>query len=66
MNARPSRASPGEHVVPDADGYEAVLESVHVLLSAERRAQVIRDGIARVEADLGVRVDTPAKISTRS
>ncbi|MFR3274171.1 MAG: glycine--tRNA ligase subunit beta [Collinsella phocaeensis] len=53
--------SPGEHVVPDADGYEAVLESVHVL-SAERRAQVIRDGIARVEADLGVRVDTPAKI----
>ena len=53
--------SPGEHIVPDADGYEAVLESVHVL-SAERRAQVIRDGIARVEAGLGVRVDTPAKI----
>ena len=53
--------SPGEHIVPDADGYEALLESVHVL-SAERRAQVIRDGIARVEAGLGVRVDTPAKI----
>ena len=53
--------SPGEHIVPDADGYEAVLESVHVL-SAERRVQVIRDGIARVEAGLGVRVDTPAKI----
>ena len=53
--------SPGEHIVPDADGYEAVLESVHVL-SAERRARVIRDGIARVEAGLGVRVDTPAKI----
>ena len=53
--------SPGEHIVLDADGYEALLESVHVL-SAERRAQVIRDGIARVEAGLGVRVDTPAKI----
>lgn len=53
--------SPGEHIVLDADGYEALLESVHVL-SAERRAQVIRDGIARVEAGLGVCVDTPAMI----
>lgn len=53
--------SPGEHVVPDADSYEGVLEAAHVL-SAERREKVIREGIAKVEADLGVRVDTPGKI----
>ena len=53
--------SPGEHAVSDADAYESVLESAHVL-SAERRVQAIRAGIARVEADLGVRVDTPSKV----
>ena len=53
--------SPGEHEVPSASAYESVLEAAHVL-SAERREQVIREGIARVESDLGVRVDTPAKI----
>ena len=53
--------SPGEHEVPSASAYESVLEAAHVL-SAERREQVIREGIARVESELGVRVDTPAKI----
>lgn len=53
--------SPGEHEVPSAGAYESVLEAAHVL-SAERREQVIREGIARVESDLGVRVDTPVKI----
>ncbi len=53
--------SPGEHAVSDADAYESVLESAHVL-SAERRVQAIRAGIARVEADLGVHVDTPSKV----
>lgn len=53
--------SPGEHVVSDADSYEGVLEAAHVL-SAERREQVIREGIAKVESELGVRVDTPAKV----
>ncbi len=53
--------SPGEHEVPSASAYESVLEAAHVL-SAKRREQVIREGIARVESDLGVRVDTPAKI----
>ena len=53
--------SPGEHEVPSAGAYESVLEAAHVL-SAERREQVIREGIARVESELGVRVDTPAKI----
>ena len=53
--------SPGEHEVPSAGAYESVLETAHVL-SAERREQVIREGIARVESELGVRVDTPAKI----
>ena len=53
--------SPGEHLVASTDAYEDVLESAHVL-SAERRAQVIREGIAKVESELGVRVDTPAKV----
>lgn len=53
--------SPGEHMVDTAASYEQVLEAAHVL-SAERREQVIRDGIARVEDELGVTVDTPAKI----
>lgn len=53
--------SPGEHEVPSAGAYESVLEAAHVL-SAERREQVIREGIARVESELGVHVDTPAKI----
>lgn len=53
--------SPGEHEVPSAGAYESVLEAAHVL-SAERREQVIREGIARVESELRVRVDTPAKI----
>ena len=53
--------SPGEHVVSSAASYEQVLEAVHVL-SAERREEVIRAGIARVEDEFGVRVDTPTKI----
>lgn len=53
--------SPGEHVVSSAASYEQVLEEAHVL-SAERREEVIRSGIARVEDELGVRVDTPTII----
>ena len=53
--------SPGEHEVPSAGAYESVLEAAHVL-SAERREQAIREGIARVESELGVYVDTPVKI----
>lgn len=53
--------SPGEHAVSSAASYEQVLEAAHVL-SAERREEVIRAGIARVEDELGVRVDTPTKI----
>lgn len=53
--------SPGEHVVSSAASYEQVLEAAHAL-SAERREEVIRAGIARVEDELGVRVDTPTKI----
>lgn len=53
--------SPGEYVVSSAASYEQVLEAAHVL-SAERREEVIRAGIARVEDELGVRVDTPTKI----
>ena len=54
--------APGDHVVPEAGAYESVLEKAYVL-SAERRAQAIREGIARVEAERGgARVDTPKRI----
>ena len=54
--------APGEHVVPEASAYEGVLEGAFVL-SAERRAETIREGIARIEAERGgARVDTPKRI----
>ena len=50
--------SPGDHVVPEPSRYLDVLHAAHVL-DAPERAQAIREGIARVEGRLGVRVDTP-------
>ena len=51
----------GDHVVAEPAAYESVLEPAFVL-GAERREQVIREGIAKVEAELGVTVDTPKKV----
>ena len=54
--------APGEHVVASPADYEATLERAFVL-SAERREQVIREGIAELEAERGgAHVDTPRKI----
>ena len=51
--------APGDHVVPTASDYEAVLESAFVLGEA-RRAEVIREGIEQIQAERGgARVDTP-------
>lgn len=53
---------PGEHVVVSPADYERVLEE-HGVLSAERRRQVILDGIAKIEAERsGAHVDTPKKV----
>lgn len=53
---------PGEHVVASPADYERVLEE-HGVLSAERRRQVILDGIAKIEAERsGAHVDTPKKV----
>ena len=53
--------APGEHVVANADAYEQVLEGIYVL-GAERRESVIREGIAKIEAERpGCHVDTPKK-----
>ena len=52
--------APGDHVVACPAAYEDVLEAAFVL-SAERREAAIRAGIAQVEAELSVRVDTPKK-----
>ncbi len=51
----------GDHEVANPAAYEQVLENAYVL-SAERRVEAIRAGIAKVEAELNVRVDTPKKI----
>ena len=49
----------GEHVVAEPAVYEQVLEDAFVL-GETRRARVIRDGIAALEAERGgARVDTP-------
>ena len=54
--------APGEHSVPEPAAYEKVLEDAYVL-SAERRETVIREGIAKLEAERpGSRVDTPKRI----
>ena len=54
--------APGDHVVVEAAEYERTLERAFVL-SAERRAEAIREGIARVEAERGgAHVDTPKRI----
>ena len=52
--------APGSHEVPSPAAYERVLEGAFVL-SAERRVAAIRAGIAAVERELGVSVDTPQK-----
>ena len=54
--------APGEHVVASPADYEATLERSFVL-SAERRAEVIRAGIEKIEAERGgAHVDTPKRI----
>ena len=54
--------APGEHVVASPSDYEATLERAFVL-SAERRAEAIRAGIAKIEAERGgAHVDTPKRI----
>lgn len=52
---------PGDFEVASAQEYVATLESAHVVVSGERRSQLIREGIARVEAEQGLRADTPKK-----
>ena len=52
---------PGEHVVTCPEDYESVLEAAGVRM-AEERVRVIREQIARVEAERdGAHVDTPKK-----
>ncbi len=54
--------APGDHLVAEAADYERTLEKAFVL-SAERRAEAIREGIARVESERGgAHVDTPRRI----
>lgn len=52
---------PGDCEVPSAQGYVEALEGVHVVVSGERRAQIIREGIARIAAERGLAADTPKK-----
>ncbi len=51
--------APGEHEVPDPASYLDVLEGAYVL-DHDARAARIREGIAALEDELGLEVDTPA------
>ena len=53
--------NPGTYEVPDAASYLSVLEGAHVIVSGERRSQIIREGIAVVERAQGLKADTPKK-----
>lgn len=54
--------APGDHTVPEPASYEQVLEAAYVL-GERRRAEVIRAGIAEVEAARdGAHVDTPKSV----
>lgn len=51
--------APGDHVVAEPAAYEQVLED-NFVLGEVRRAAVIREGIAQIEAErCGAKVDTP-------
>ena len=53
---------PGEHVVSEPAAYEQVLEDAYVL-GEKRRAEVIRQGIAELEAQRGgAHVDAPKSV----
>ena len=53
--------NPGNYEIACAQDYLKVLEAAHVVVSGTERAQIIRDGIAKVEAERGLRADTPKK-----
>ncbi len=53
---------PGAHVVPEPSAYEQVLEEAYVL-GEKRRDEVVRAGIAELEASRGgAHVDTPKRV----
>ena len=53
--------NPGTYEIASAQEYFDVLESAHVVVSGAKRAQIIREGIAEVEAQRGLKADTPKK-----
>ncbi len=53
--------NPGTYEVASAAEYVSVLEGAHVVVSGARREQIIREGIAQVEATRGLKADTPKK-----
>lgn len=53
--------NPGEYEIPSAQDYVQVLEGAHVVVSGERRSELIREGIASIATDQNLRADTPKK-----
>lgn len=53
--------NPNTYEVPSADAYNSVLESVHVMVAAKDRERVIREGIAKIEQEQGLKASTPKK-----
>lgn len=56
--------APGEHLVSHAEKLPAVLESVFVIPSFDARERLIREGVAKIEAQTGAIADLPAKTLT--
>ncbi len=53
--------NPGDVEIASAQDYLSAMESVHVIVSGERRAEIIRAGIAEIAEREGLRADTPKR-----
>jgi glycyl-tRNA synthetase beta chain len=53
--------APGEHVVDTAEHLIDVVRSAYVVPSQAEREQIIREGVAAIEAETGCKAELPAK-----
>ena len=56
--------APGPHAVPAADDLVSVVEGAYVVPTQEGREAVIREGVARIEAETGYTAELPPKTLT--
>lgn len=51
--------NPGPHTVPSADSLIDTVRAANVIPTQEQREQIIRDGIAKIEKETGLKADIP-------